>query len=174
MCGVDNVEPSTRDQLIDDVQHGRKTPTEAEEEAARHCVGPLASAPDPIEFDPMKEAWWSLPMTIAWILWRSKDQVREHWDKYRLECWDWHFGRWQVGVHGNVQEGWFLKQRPPASMEQMMIAETYEAICGGPPRLARSAGQAKESLWRALAQGVISASGVDTQSRRRLTASPDE
>ncbi|MCP4183441.1 MAG: hypothetical protein GY761_08995 [Hyphomicrobiales bacterium] len=34
-------------------------------------------------FDPMLEIAWSLPMTIAWIVWRDIDEVRNQWNEYR-------------------------------------------------------------------------------------------
>jgi hypothetical protein len=54
-----------RDELIDKVQHGKLTPAQAEAEALRLGLGPFAKCPDPDRFDPMAEAWWSLPMAVA-------------------------------------------------------------------------------------------------------------
>ena len=39
----------------------------------------------------MAEAHWTLPMTAAWIVERSEEKVREHWDSYRGEWRDWEF-----------------------------------------------------------------------------------
>jgi hypothetical protein len=66
------MKPSARDLLIDDVQHGRKTQEEAEAEAERLGLQRFATEPDPAAFNPMdNKTVWSLPMTIAWIAWRS-------------------------------------------------------------------------------------------------------
>lgn len=70
---------SERDELIDRVRYGRLTPAEAEAEAAHLGLERLASRPDPSQFDPMRETWWTLPMAIAWIARRSPDEVRESW-----------------------------------------------------------------------------------------------
>jgi hypothetical protein len=47
------------------------------------------SKPDPAEFDPQGMAWWSLPMALAWISWRSIESVREHCPEYRQDCRVW-------------------------------------------------------------------------------------
>jgi hypothetical protein len=78
-----------RDDLIEDVKYGRMTPGEAEAEAVRLGLGPLASKPDRLSFNPTGETCWTLPMAVAWIAWRSPDWVREVWDAYRRECWGW-------------------------------------------------------------------------------------
>jgi hypothetical protein len=65
------------------------TPAEAEAEASRLGLPKLAKKPDPAEFDPMKEPSWTLIMALAWIMWRTPDAVRNHWDAYRVECEDW-------------------------------------------------------------------------------------
>ena len=41
------------------------SPAEAEFEAKRLGLEPLASAPDPNDYDPMREPFWTLPMTVA-------------------------------------------------------------------------------------------------------------
>jgi hypothetical protein len=64
-----------RDDLIDDVRKGRLTPEQAEAEAARLSIGELARQPDRRAFKPMGEPFWTLPMAVAWIAWRSPDRV---------------------------------------------------------------------------------------------------
>jgi hypothetical protein len=51
------------------------TPEQAEAEAARQGLGPIATKPNPIYFDPDKISWWSLPTSIAWIAWRTAASV---------------------------------------------------------------------------------------------------
>jgi Resolvase, N terminal domain len=99
------------------------TPDEAEAQASLLGLEKLASTPDPLQFDPMREAWWTLPMAVAWIAWRSPDRVRECWDHYRLECWDWHFKEWRLGLDGPIHAGRFLEQRRPATLSLLMLAE---------------------------------------------------
>src|SRR5262249_42297576 len=82
---ISNMEFSIRDDLIDKVRRGEMKPAEAEAEAARLGMKPFAVEADPVEFDPFRETWWTLPMTITWIAWRSPDRVREWWDRCRSE-----------------------------------------------------------------------------------------
>lgn len=44
--------------------------------------------PDPADFDPNQEIFWTLPMAIAWIAWRDPAKVRDQWDQYRKACWE--------------------------------------------------------------------------------------
>ena len=82
--------PTDRDLLYHKLQYGELTPQQAETEAARLGLKPLAPRPDPVSFNPMNETWWTLVMTCAWIARRSVDAVRDNWDTYRTECCDWH------------------------------------------------------------------------------------
>ena len=43
--------------------------------------------------DPDQLSHWSVPMTVAWIIWGDLDAVREQWDDYRANCADWTFVR---------------------------------------------------------------------------------
>src|SRR3954462_8238264 len=89
--------PDPRDKLFEDVRYGRITPDEAEAKAKRLGLEPLAPQPDPADFNPMGETWWTLAMAVAWIASRSHTEVLRVWDQYRLQCSDWHFREWRVG-----------------------------------------------------------------------------
>lgn len=145
--GLLRMDLSRRDLLIDDVQYGRKTPAEAEAEAVRLGLGPFARRPDPADFDPVNEAWWSLPMTIAWILWRSRDQVREYWDEYRIECIDW-IVRPGTKAGRKSRKGHILKPRPRATL-RTLLADTQDGVHRGPIRQVAPVSEAKET-WDAL------------------------
>ena len=80
------------------------SPDEAEAEAARLGLPPLASQPDPNKFDPMDEAWWTLPMTIAWIAWRNHTEVLDCYDPFRLAC---YFG--VIANGGKVLTEWRIE-----------------------------------------------------------------
>ena len=47
--------------------------------------------PPPEKYDPDKLSHWSITMTLAWIIRRDLDAVRNEWDDYRNECADWIF-----------------------------------------------------------------------------------
>jgi hypothetical protein len=80
-------EPDTRDSLIKKALRGAISPATAEAEAKRLKLGPLARKPKESAFDPVSEPWWTLPMAMAWIVWRRPRPVLAFWDKYRLEFW---------------------------------------------------------------------------------------
>ena len=65
--GANSLKSLSRDELIEEVEYGRMSPAEAEAEAAKLSLGPLAATPDPRQFNPMDEVGWTLPMTVAWI-----------------------------------------------------------------------------------------------------------
>ena len=156
-----------RDDLIDQVMHGRMTPEEAEAEATRLGLGKLASEPCSDAFDPMRETWWSLPMTVAWIAWRKPDKVRAYWDKYRRECWDWCFRSWRIGLDGPVYHGFFLMQRRHANLGFMKWDETGESVSHILPHQV-SAADGESKLRAVLEEGVISATGINAVTGQRL------
>src|SRR5450432_3463341 len=89
-------EPTPKDILIDRVRRGQMTPEQAEAEAAQQGFGPIATKPARIHFDPNKMPWWSLPMTLAWIAWRTADQVQENCAEYRENWLEWFPGSLNV------------------------------------------------------------------------------
>jgi hypothetical protein len=117
----DTREP-TRDDLITMVQRGEMTPDDAEAEAKRLGLDPLAAEPDPNDYDPMREPFWTLPMAVAWIAYRTQDAVRNWWNEYRKECWDWHFREWRVGPDGPVHQGHFLERRLKPTLALLEMA----------------------------------------------------
>jgi hypothetical protein len=157
-----------RDDLIDKVQYGKLTPAQAEAEARLLGLEPLAKCPDPSEFNPMAEAWWSLPMALAWIVWRSPDRVREYWDAYRRECLDWHFQKWRLGVDGPVYEGSFLEQRRLATLVNLHLSESYDNAGDEPTKQVMSVNQAQHALWQALEEGLLQATGISAQTGTRI------
>src|SRR5262249_18960130 len=117
---------TVRDDLISKVGRGELTPDEAEAEAKRRGLGALSHAPDPETFNPMGEAWWTLPMALAWIAWRTPRHVCWFWDAYRLQCLDWHFREWGSGLDGPVRAGHFLEQRRPATLTLLLRTESHD------------------------------------------------
>jgi hypothetical protein len=119
-------EPTLKDRIIGKAQEGRWHKDWAERVAKKYKIGPLAKRPETAMFDPMAEAVWTLAMVVAWIVWRTPDDVRENWNAYRIGCLDWRChprrvsrdgGRtWeQVGIY------WDLKTRRAASLVDLRI-----------------------------------------------------
>ena len=163
--------PSDRDILIDKVQRGELTPQKAEAEAARVGLEPFEVGPNPADFDPMGEASWSLPMALAWIMWRSRDPVREMWDLYREKFRFWVPQRWQVS-DGPIYDGHFLETKAPAGIWDVAVLEgqhTHLKVEGighylEAFRLLCNEGQ--RATWKA--------SGVPTDGRARQQIEPFE
>jgi hypothetical protein len=153
---------SPRDDLIEKVRYGKMTPAEAEAEAARLNLKPFECRPKPGDFDPMKEVFWTLPMAVAWIAYRTADEVREWWDAYRIECWDWHYRKWRIGIDGPVHEGHFLEQRTTATLVLLGLAAIFDRASGGGPALKMTVDEARETaLLAALREGLIEAIGIN-------------
>lgn len=73
-----------RAKILEDLYRGRLTIPQALTQATSSGVN-LERTPDPAEYQPQTKSRWSLLMTMAWIIWRSPDEVRAQWDAYRNE-----------------------------------------------------------------------------------------
>jgi hypothetical protein len=155
-------ESNSRDSLISKVHRGEISSAAAEIEAKRLGLPPLARRPS--SFDPMVEPWWTLPMAIAWIVWRQPRQVLLFWDEYRLRCWAW---RTILGRHRLVQDS-------PATLGLLLRVERSGASAvKDDPKIkivknVMSVRSAKAELWRALGKGTLHATGVDLDAARRV------
>lgn len=170
-CLATIMNSANHDALIEEVRYGRKTPEEAEAEAARLGLPRMAAVPDPASYNPMGETWWTLVMAIAWISWRSPTQVCQFWDDYRRECWGWHFREWRIGPDGPVHAGHFLEQREPATYSRLSLAGRYDEVHGLVPENWIAVADAKARLWKALGENVMQATGIDRLGER--TVIPD-
>lgn len=158
-----------RDDLIEEVKYGRMTPADAEAAAARLGLSPLASVPDGAKFNPMGEAWWSLTMTVAWIAWRDLKMVREYWDTYRRECFDWLYRDWRIGFDGPVHAGHFLEARRPATLVLMSLAHHYQIATDQPAQSSMRVDTAIDLLWHALQGNSIQGTGIPVDGEKRAT-----
>ena len=162
------MEVTPRDQLFDAVHYGRMTPEEAEAAAKHLGCAALADNPDPGLFNPMGETWWTLPMVVAWIAWRTPTDVLNVWDQYRLECSDWHFQEWRVGFDGPIHMGHFLETRKAATLSYLAISEIFSSVPDTAPAAPLSLKTAKARLWKALGENALKATGISTVSRQRV------
>jgi hypothetical protein len=153
-------EPSPRDILIDRVRRGEITPEQAERDAEMQGIGPLATTPYPIEFDPDEMSWWSLPMALAWIAWRSSKSVREHCAEYRENCWQWIPGSWNVPTNDTAEferiDGYELRAVGRSTVCRLSVLEIHlSAIRELPSTAEMTVSQAEKQLFAALAAGQI-------------------
>jgi hypothetical protein len=161
--------PSDRDILITKVQHGELTPHEAEREATRLGLGPFTHTPNPSDFDPLREATWSLPMMLACVEYGTTDAVREMWDPYREKFRYWFFQRWQVPGSPSF-DGHFIKTKDHASLYEIATLDMSTPRIPG----IESYLDAFRSLSNAAQSADWRASGVPTDSIRRREILPFE
>jgi hypothetical protein len=139
----------TRAEILIRVRRGEMSTKAAEKWAAEnHEI--FSTRPNPGQFDPMAEPQWTLPMAAAWIIERSRDAVREHWDSYRSG-----FRRWVScegsSPDGRKQLGLELREVGPSNLFE--VFGSLGSRESGALRLARE-------LSFALKSGQLSASGV--------------
>lgn len=107
-----------RDDLFSRVYSGRLSPADAKAWARDMRLGPLAAKPDPADFDPRREPYWSLSMTLAWIMTGDLNAVREAWDDWRQRGEEFRQKHWRTPGHP-PESGWFLSRNPPANLTTM-------------------------------------------------------
>ncbi|MEF2548994.1 hypothetical protein VQ045_17685 [Aurantimonas sp. E1-2-R+4] len=98
---------------------------------------PSPDAPNPEDFDPNSEVYWTLPMVLAWIVYRDSGEVRQMWDQYRSRCMD-DAGTATVSLHHIAclvdDEGHSIAMSP-AEAERLLLgtlAVGSIAACGIP------------------------------------------
>lgn len=161
-----------RNELIGKVQVGELTPSDAEDLAEAEELGPFATTPSTERFDPMSLDGWTLPMTLAWIGWRTSKQVRQYWNDYRDACVDWRFQSSRVGLDGEVTEGHFLERRSRATVQSLRFDVLMDLGFDDPPFLRKSIDDASNELWAMLTIGAISATGFDLSTGERVAIPP--
>ena len=82
-------EKEIRSVLIDLVFNGIVGVEDAEEWVKAWGLPPFVRTPSKDEFDPTKFSRWTLAMSVAWIVWRDLDWVREAIDEYRTKRTEW-------------------------------------------------------------------------------------
>ena len=171
---MSNAEKPDRDFLIEEARYGRLSPADAEAQAAQHGIGPLAGCPDSDNYEVLREPWWSLPMVMAWILWRNADRVVEFYDPFRAQCFDWHHRKWQIGFSGPVHEGHFLEPRRPATLTTVKMSKWFDDKSGNQNSRAQKTSKAEEELIRALKDGSLTVTGVPSDGERRQPIPPHD
>ncbi len=153
-----------RDDIIGKAQDGHWTNKQADKIASRLGVGPLESIPDLADYDPLQETYWSIPMTLAWIMWRDADHVREYWDDWRTQCSEWRFLKARMPGREEVKS-WRLESSEPASLLSLVVEESLERADRNPPLIAET--DAERVLWRHLQLGTLTATGREPAEPKR-------
>lgn len=153
-----------RDELIARVIAGTMSPAEAEVEAARLGLRPIEYRPNPNDFDPMQERFWTLPMAAAWIAYRTVDAVRENWDRYRLECVHWVYSDQR---RGPGLSGFDLFHFTRANLWRLKMAEQLDEASKLVTDYSMPVPDAINALWQALCGSCFEASGIDLTTGKR-------
>ena len=159
-----------KDELFRRAKYGEITGEQADAEAIRLGFDRLSGKPGPDEHRPELLAYWTLPMAVAWIAYLDLDEVREWSVPYRSKCFDWRWQSWRVGFDGPVHEGWHLEQRHKPTLSLLSLSSIYDNVSGD-KELAMSVKSALEALWIALREGFFTATGIDTETGRRVEIS---
>lgn len=165
MGASDNDLHALRDELIRRVEDGVIEPDDAEKRAAEAGLPPFETTPLSEHFDPMTLSSWTLPMALAWIIWRTPAMVRELWDDYLQECRQWR------RIPGR---GFRLQPHDKASVSSVQIDEHLQDELDPPDRPPRRKDfdVARAELWRLLTAGAVSATAVDAVTGKHCSIEP--
>jgi hypothetical protein len=145
---------NARDTIYERVRAGLLSPEDGDAEAVRNGLEAFQSRPEPDAFDPMRVSHWTLSMALAWIIWRTPDAVRLHWDEYRVECREW--GVWQERV------GRDLGPLPPVCHWDLVLRFELE-----PERAIRTPNEAEAELRELLQSERLPSDGVNVKTGDR-------
>lgn len=153
------------DKLIDALHNGEITPEEAENFARLEGLAPLRPSAAPDEYLPEKEVYWTLPMVIAWIVWRTLDRVRQQYDPYRSASPFWFYRTYEsMGARIRSEEpqgGYFLTEQSKASAMDLSLQEAFGLITEREYYSAVTTVRlAREDVWRKAGIGRITAYAV--------------
>jgi hypothetical protein len=166
---------------------GKKTPDQAEEWLTkRNAVGnrrlnlpSFASKHDLARFDPMKQAYWTLAMTAAWIIWRTPDAVLRYSSDYLFECKEWRPRREilagkRIPAGGRIREGWEHRRCKLVSLHDVV----HEASESDPAKMDLGPIEAANDLWAKFTSGKVEATGIQSNlvssDRRRIVITRHE
>lgn len=149
-----------RDELFDALHAGTIDPEEAERLARVEGLGPLRDEPGALDFNPEAETWWTLPMVMAWIVWRTMDRVREQYDPYRQAAPFWTYREYATShdaqMSGTVSSGYFLEYHGTASAMDLSLKEAFGLITQEEYDIAEmTVRQAREELWRSASEEAV-------------------
>ncbi|WP_158673367.1 hypothetical protein [Bosea sp. FBZP-16] len=146
----------------------------AERLAAELGCAPLANIPDIAEFDPRDDAYWSLPMAMAWIMSLDWKQVARQKSDYRTAHEVWHCNS-NVGLPKDgrlngyiINASWQIRNLRPAAIDRLLIGDSVDTEQSVHSARAMTAREAKRALWRALQEQRLTASGRQDGSRKPI------
>ena len=144
---------------------GEMISKEADAWAKEKGLPPFASQLDPVLPDPLGKTEWTLAMAAAWMIFRTLDAVREHWDEFRC------LPKWRRRKGNLDQEdgavGWEVRELTPVSLHDVFIKRLKNS---SNPLLRYHA--EIDRLWGDLGSGNIHAKGIPYVRPRVAGAEP--
>ena len=142
--------------------------------AAARCV-----RPPPEKHDPDKRSRWSITGTVAWIIWRDLDAVRNECDDYREKCADWVFendpiARTQIGQIGPQKGSWHPHQWPLSGWDRLRLAARLKNLLEPRQQAILPPQDATDELWQAAEEGRIKATALEYENVKAYVGNPIE
>jgi hypothetical protein len=164
MKNDDGPKPDPRHLILQRLRRGEITREQAEAEAQAAGFPLRETHPDPADYEPIIEPFWTLPMTLAWILYRSDDAVRNLMESFVAATRVWrHYHR----SDGQKVVGLF----PP--MRKSAFDVINEAVRGDASmRQVVSGIKARNDLLRRLKSGEVKAFGIPLGQREHQPIPP--
>ncbi|CAN7310586.1 hypothetical protein LJR090_002297 [Bosea sp. LjRoot90] len=137
---------------------------------------PLANRPDISKFDPRDDAFWSLPMAVAWIMSRDWKKVAQQKSDYRAAREDWYCES-NVGLPKGgrlngyiIAASWQIRNLRPAAIDRLLLGDSFDTAQSDHRASAMTAIEAKRALWGALQEQRLIASGRQDDARKPIPA----
>ena len=139
--------------------HENDIPPTSRDEAYARRMRPL-----PEKYDPDNLSHWSITMTVAWIIWREIDAVRNECDSYREKCADWILvptARAKLVIpdlQKDLKESpWHLQEWGPSGWNKLYLRARLENM---PPQ------DAIDALWRKAGEGRTKATARECKNAK--------
>ena len=150
-------------------RRGELNPEQAEAWAQAKGQPPFASRPDPEVFNPLLEPYWTLAMAAAWIIWRTRNAVRDYWNDYGRECREWRVHQASF-ADGRRELGHIVEQRCCVSLFDVL----RETARQDPSDAVLQATEAVKELWGHLQTGRLESTGIPRNPSGGLPIPPYE
>ncbi|MBI5320803.1 hypothetical protein [Bradyrhizobium sp.] len=110
--------------------------------------------PDAVQFDPLKLAYWTLPMALGWIIWRTPEAVKSQWELY-----DFHLRDLNRAADGS------RPQSKLRSLHDLLLSTEGDEVDQSAVLVKGAA--ARNDLWNKLGSAKLTATGIGVQSGKR-------
>lgn len=180
-----------RQRLFEALRVGRLSLDEANALAAEAGTN-LNPSDDPANYDPSELLYWSMPMALSWVTFRSYFAVRSAWGHFKSSQYDWKFTGPSIpalpmpppfspSASENrsinplpTMRGWQLRQQTvPTVGEMIRLGSPWgDEFADGPFKHSKGIHRSYRDLIEALATNKVTSMGVDLRNGR--DASPTQ